>query len=54
MLSSLVLLAVLMVLGVLYKVFIAPRKWVKKYGDGCYNPVVKFNKQNLGIKKENV
>ncbi len=52
MLNIAILLILAVASGVGYQLFIAPRRWMKKYGDGLYNPVVKFNKKNLGIKKD--
>ncbi len=38
--------------GVIYQVVIAPRLWMKRHGDGLYNARIRFNKNNLGVKKD--
>ncbi len=38
--------------GVIYQIVIAPILWMKRHGDGLYNARIRFNKKNLGVKKD--
>ncbi len=40
------------VTGLVYHFGFAHKVWMKKFGDGVYNPKIKFNKKNLNVKNE--